>query len=100
LREHLDRYQRSTVFGPPDIVVEVLSPSSRSYDKIEKAEAYAALGVPEYWQADPDLPELRILHLTDGQYVPVPPDPDGRLRSRVVPDLVVDPAALFADLDG
>ena len=99
LLDHLGRYERNTVFGPPDIVVEIFSPTSFSYDKTEKAELYAALGVPEYWQADPDTPELRILEFGDGAYVPIPPDPDGRLRSRVVPGLVVDPATLFANLD-
>lgn len=99
LLDHLDRYKRNTVIGPPDIVVEIFSPSSFSYDKTEKAALYAALGVPAYWQADPDTPELRILELRGGNYVPVPPDADGRLRSRLVPDLVVDPVALFAGLD-
>jgi Uma2 family endonuclease len=98
LNRSLDRYRGNTVFGPPDNVVEILSPSSVSYDRVEKAELYAAQGVLEYWLADADRPELVILALRDGAYVQIQPEPDGRLRSTVVPDLIVDPARLFAGL--
>jgi Uma2 family endonuclease len=98
LNRSVSRYRGNTVFGPPDIVVEILSPSSVAYDRVEKARLYAAQGVPEYWLADADRPELAILALRDGQYVQVQPEPDGRLRSTVVPDLVVDPAQLLANL--
>lgn len=36
------------------LAVEVLSPSSRLYDREVKRDAYLALGVEEYWIADPD----------------------------------------------
>jgi Uma2 family endonuclease len=39
---------------PPALVVEVLSPSTRAYDRHEKVERYAALGVPHVWLVDPD----------------------------------------------
>jgi Uma2 family endonuclease len=40
--------------GRPDLVVEIISPSSRSKDRVRKLEDYAALGVPEYWLVDPE----------------------------------------------
>lgn len=39
--------------GPPDLVVEVLSPGSRKRDKIGKMHTYARYAVPEYWIVDP-----------------------------------------------
>ena len=39
--------------GSPDIAVEVVSPSSRHYDEIEKKIIYAQSGVREYWLIDP-----------------------------------------------
>jgi Uma2 family endonuclease len=39
--------------GPPLLVVEVLSPTTRAYDRTEKAAGYARLGVPHYWIVDP-----------------------------------------------
>jgi Uma2 family endonuclease len=42
------------VAGPPELVVEVLSPSSRRRDRGIKAQLYTRAGVPEYWIVDPD----------------------------------------------
>jgi hypothetical protein len=39
------------------------------------------------------------LTLPDGAYVEIPPEADGRIRSVVAPDLVLDPTRLFANLD-
>jgi Uma2 family endonuclease len=98
-KDRLDIYRGHTVFGPPDLVVEVLSPSTRAYDEGAKARLYAEAGVPELWFADPNLFEFRLFVLRDGQYIAVESDPDGHFHSIVVPDLIVDPAQLFADMD-
>ena len=97
-RERLPIYRGHTVFGGPDVVVEILSPSNRTYDQIKKANLYAANGVPEFWLGDPDAPDLTLFALRACQYAPVPPV-DGFLHSTLVPDLAIDLAKLFADLD-
>ena len=38
---------------PPDFVLEVVSPSSRKRDDVEKPKLYAKLGVPEFFRYDP-----------------------------------------------
>lgn len=91
-------YKDNTVFGPPDIIMEVISPSSRSYDRAEKAKLYEANGVPEYWTFEPIRHEVYPLVLVNGAYVEIQPE-NGVHRSTVLPDLVIDPAVLFADLD-
>ncbi len=98
LNHRLDTYQGTTVHGPPDILVEVISPSSKLYDHIQKLNLYESQDVPEYWVADPILLTLQLFSLQNGRFVTVLPDADCRLRSRVVPTLVVDPAFLFAGL--
>lgn len=40
--------------GPPDLVVEILSPSTEARDRGVKLERYRHYGVPEYWVVDPD----------------------------------------------
>ncbi len=40
------------VNGPPDLVVEVLSPSNRSYDRTIKRKLYMENGVAELWIID------------------------------------------------
>lgn len=54
--------------GPPDLVVEILSPSNRQYDLVGKASAYALAGVPEYWIVDPVRSVLITGKLVDGTY--------------------------------
>jgi Uma2 family endonuclease len=86
--------------GAPDIVIEILSPSTRTIDLVRKAALYARSGVLEYWTVDPARRLLAINVLHAGRYVPVAPDTAGRLRSAMLPDLTVDPSALFAGLPG
>lgn len=40
--------------GPPDLVIEILSPSTASNDRGIKYETYEKYGVREYWLVDPD----------------------------------------------
>ena len=55
----------------PQLVVEVLSPSSMTYDRHDKRARYEMLGVPSYWIVDASIPSLTALQLTDGCYVEV-----------------------------
>jgi Uma2 family endonuclease len=57
------------VRGRPDLVVEVLSASSRRYDRVTKLRWYAELGVPEYWLVDPEARTLERLVLREAAYV-------------------------------
>ena len=43
-----------TINGPPDFIVEVVSPNSKGKDRINKKELYEAAGVKEYWVVDED----------------------------------------------
>ena len=51
--ENLSIIQDDKVSGAPDLVVEILSPSTGKRDKTTKKEAYAYFGVKEYWIVDP-----------------------------------------------
>ncbi len=57
------------VSGHADLVVEVISPSSRSYDRVKKLQWYAQLSVPEYWILDSEAKTLERLVLREGSYV-------------------------------
>jgi Uma2 family endonuclease len=54
--------------GHPDLVVEVVSPSSGRYDRVTKLRWYAQLGVPEYWLVDPQARTLERLVLREGVF--------------------------------
>ena len=57
--------------GPPAIIVEILSPSTRLRDRKLKAERYAALGVPHYWIVDPVAKSLECYRLESARYTTV-----------------------------
>ncbi len=61
--------QDGLVDGRPDLVVEIVSPSSQRYDRVTKLRWYAQLGVPEYWLVDGTARTLERLVLRDGTYV-------------------------------
>lgn len=69
LRSRMHIVTNRGIEGPPDLVVEVLSPSSRKRDKIKKAAAYARFGVEEYWIVDGDNRTLEQYRLDgEGKY--------------------------------
>lgn len=56
------------VRGAPDLVVEVLSPSTRGRDETLKRDLYARHGVSEYWLVDPEAETVKIYRLGEGAY--------------------------------
>lgn len=55
--------------GPPDLVVEILSPRTASKDLTRKWWLYEAAGVPEYLIIDPEERVGKLLRLEAGRYV-------------------------------
>ena len=57
------------VHGAPDLVVEVLSPSTAKDDRTRKKEIYEACGVPEYWLVSPTDKSIEVYLLESGKYI-------------------------------
>src|SRR5215204_6835756 len=53
-RRHLNRLHNLYLEGPADLVIEVISTTSRTTDRVHKFHEYEAGGVPEYWIIDPE----------------------------------------------
>lgn len=54
--------------GAPDIIVEILSESTRRKDEVTKRKLYERFGVPEYWIVDPELEIVKIFKLAQQKY--------------------------------
>ena len=67
-RSRIEIVKPHGVEGAPDLVVEILSPSTRKRDKVVKAAAYAKHRVPEYWLVDPEARTLEQYRLDGERY--------------------------------
>lgn len=85
---HLGRVGEDGVHGPPDLVVEVVSPSSRDRDTGQKVEVYARAGVPEYWVVDPG-ERWAGQYVLDGPAYRFVGRCQGLVAAATLPDLVV-----------
>lgn len=72
--------------GTPDLIVEIVSPSSRKKDTQTLRRLYHRAGVPEYWLVDAlgKAIDFRILLHRDDAYQESPADPEGYRRSAVL----------------
>lgn len=59
---------KSNIKGAPDMVVEVLSKSTRNNDLTTKKDTYEKFGVKEYWIVDPLMEIIDVYILRDGKY--------------------------------
>ncbi|KJS16957.1 MAG: restriction endonuclease [Peptococcaceae bacterium BRH_c4b] len=59
-KERLDIITEMNIQGAPDLVVEILSPSTGKNDRVEKSRMYYKHGVKEYWIVDPDHKTIEV----------------------------------------
>lgn len=64
-----DKIKPDGIYGAPDLVIEVLSPSTAKNDRGHKKDAYAAAGVREYWIVEHSVKAIEVYLLKDGQYI-------------------------------
>ncbi len=97
LRESRGRIEHGHFEGPPDLVVEVLSPSNAGDDLVHKKRVYERSGVREYWIADPREQTVEVFVLEGGRYRQhVRVVETGTATSVLLSGFTVDAAALFA----
>ena len=61
-----DKIKKNRCIGAPDWVIEVVSPSTESWDYIRKLGKYNAAGVREYWIVDPNHDTVIVYNLETG----------------------------------
>jgi Uma2 family endonuclease len=67
--DHLDRLGDDYfVPGPPDLVIEVSSPSTRKHDLVRKRDVYERFGVPEFWFVDRDARRIEVYRLVGERF--------------------------------
>ncbi|RMG56144.1 MAG: Uma2 family endonuclease [Acidobacteria bacterium] len=94
--QHADRIGEQA-YGPPDLVVEVISPSTRQTDRVEKFAEYARAGISEYWLVDPETRTIEVFILRNGTYeLLVKAGPGEKARSQLLSGFEVAVDEVFA----
>ena len=86
---------RKTCQGAPDLIIEILSPSTASYDQIVKLNQYLKAGVREFWLVSPELRSVLVYLLKNGEYVIKPYDDTGIIAVNILEDCQITLAAVF-----
>ncbi len=112
-----DKIKYNGIYGAPDLVVEVLSPSTAANDRGIKKDTYEKAGVKEYWIVDPASKSIEVYHLQNGRLafsnvcLVYPPEEWERMTEEqraaarltvkvsLYDDLLVDAREVFEDLE-
>ncbi|MEG2936570.1 MAG: Uma2 family endonuclease, partial [Clostridium sp.] len=84
-------------FGVPDLVVEIVSPSTGRSDKFYKFNMYEKCGVKEYWIIEPDIKLISVFTLNEnGRYGrPEIYSEENIIKVGVLEDLNIDLSQIF-----
>ena len=93
-RRHI--IQDHGIVGAPDLVVEVLSPSTEAHDRNRKAQLYERHGVAEYWMVDMEAETIEVRRLRGGEYGDAEIYDSGFVSTPLIPGLNVALADVFA----
>lgn len=94
LNESQARITPVKVKGPPDFIVEILSPSTCNHDLQLKRALYEKVGVREYWIVDPMEHKVIALRLDEGRFVEQP-QTSSVLSLHILPTVQIDLAKVW-----
>jgi Uma2 family endonuclease len=90
-----DLLKENGIHGAPDLVVEILSPSTTKLDKRKRAN-FAKHGAREFWQIDPNLQQIQRFDFARDQAKPVQLIDEGEtFASPLFPGLTISTAEIF-----
>ncbi len=90
------KIDRAGVRGAPDLVIEVISPSTAVHDQVLKLGLYDQAGVKEYWIVDGENRSIVVYRRSQEGFAPSRIGVGEHLESRVLPGFEPDFAALFS----
>lgn len=84
--------------GAPDLIVEIVSPTSARRDKIEKFNLYERYGVKEYWIVEPEEGIISVFTLQDNKRYGRPESyaVDNKIKVSIFDELVIDLKDVFS----
>ena len=96
--ERLSIIGSKKIEGPPDIVIEILSPHTAYYDLQQKKKIYEQYGVKEYWIVDPMAKSIDIYKNEGKKYILLTGETEtGEVSSGLLEGFIINVEALFVD---
>ena len=96
--ERMSIISDKNIQGAPNLVVEVLSDSTRRRDEIVKRKLYERFGDDEYWIVDPAIDTVKIYRRIGGAFVrtaEISSETGGRITTPLLPGFTLDVAVIF-----
>ena len=80
---------KGSVNGPPDLVIEIVSPSNTNHEMFVKFQVYLESGVREYWVIDPRTKKIQVHVYENGHYLSTVYKENARIPVAVLPGLAI-----------
>lgn len=98
-QEQSEQLHPQRFMGGPALVIEIISPSSVTADRVDKFSEYEQAGVAEYWLIDsrPYQQQADFYRRQGGKFEAVPLTDEGIFHSAVLPHFWLNPAWLTGD---
>ncbi len=98
LKENYEIITEYNIKGAPDLIIEILSPSTSHYDMFEKKEIYEKYGVKEYWIVDPDKQWVEVYVSHNKKFkLNQKAEKEGRIKSFVLNEFYIDFKTIFEE---
>jgi len=81
--KNLDKIRKNGFYGAPDLIIEILSPSSLKIDYKDKKSVYEKFGVQEYFIVDPESKKVDSFFIKNGKYEEQKPV-TGKINSKIL----------------
>lgn len=97
-RDRFEIIKEANIWGAPDLVVEILSPSTSERDRVKKRRVYALYGVEELWLVDPENKTVEVASRREAEFVTMQIYPMGAtLVSQVLTGLTIQVDDIFPE---
>jgi len=87
---------KGSIDGPPDLIIEIMSPSNTSSELIRKFHYYLKAGVREYWLIDLESKKVSVHVYENGHYISTNFEDNDRIPVAILPGLEISLEELWA----
>jgi Uma2 family endonuclease len=89
------KLSKGSVDGPPDLVIEIVSPSNGQKELFLKFQVYLDAGVREYWVIEPEGKKVQVHVLENGHFISSAYKEDAVVPVSILPPLSIDLKTLW-----